>query len=306
MDITKETCYNGWSFFIEGRPPLPVGVYNMAKYRPVSPGYFETIGIPLLRGRWFTPADTAQSPWVMVINASMALQYWGAENPVGQRLHFAGPTWRTVVGVVGDVLHEGLDGEAKAEMYMPVEQAANTESGPTIVVRTSLEAGAAAAELKATLSAIDHTAPVDRIETMEQLVSGSVAQPRFRTLVLVAFSMLALAMASIGIYGVMNYLVIQRTREFGIRLSVGATRADVLRLVLRRAAVLISVGVGLGLAGSILLVRLIAKLLFETAPLDPLTFLAAPAFLGAVALAASYVPAHRATRVDPMIALRYE
>jgi putative ABC transport system permease protein len=297
---------NGWAFFIEGRPPLPVGVYNMAKYRPVSAGYFETIGIPLLAGRSLTPADTTESPWVVVVNASMARQYWGTENPVGQRLHFAGPKWRTVVGVVGDVLHEGLDGEAKAEMYMPVEQAANTESGPTIVVRTPLEAAAAATELKAAISAIDRTTPVDRIETMGQLVSGSVAQPRFRTLVLVAFSVLALAMASIGIYGVMNYLVIQRTREFGIRLSVGATGPDVLRLVLRRAAVLISVGTGLGLAGSILLVRLIAKLLFETAPLDPLTFLAAPAFLAGVALAASYVPARRATRVDPMIALRDE
>ena len=149
-----------------------------------------------------------------------------------ERLHFAGPTWRTVVGVVGDVLHEGLDGEAKAEMYLPVEQAPNTESGPTIVLRTALDSGAAAAELRAAVSAIDRAMPIDRIETMEQLVSGSVAQPRFRTVILGGFSMLALVMASIGIYGVMNYLVIQRTREFGIRLSVGASQADVLRLVL--------------------------------------------------------------------------
>src|SRR5262249_24346177 len=181
-------------------------------------------------------------------NESMAREHWGQENPVGRRLHFAGPTWRTVIGVVGDVLHEGLDGEAKAEMYVPVEQAPNVESGPTIVVRSSLEAGAAAAELRVAVSAIYRTTPVDRIETMEQLVSGSVAQPRFRTVILVAFSLLALAMASIGIYGVMNYLVIQRTREFGIRLSVGASRSDVLRLVLRRAVVLIAVGVGLGRA----------------------------------------------------------
>jgi putative ABC transport system permease protein len=297
---------NGWSFFIEGRPPLPVGVYNMAKYRPVSAGYFEAIGIPLLQGRSFTVSDTAESPWVVVINRSMARDYWGAEDPVGRRLHFGGNTWRTVVGVVGDVLHEGLDGEAKAEMYVPVEQAPNTESSPAIVVRTSLDAGTAAAELRGAISSIDRMPPVDRIETMEQLVSGSVAQPRFRTVILMAFSVLALVMASVGIYGVMNYLVIQRTREFGIRLSVGATQGDVLRLVLGRAAALIGAGTCLGLAGSIFLVRLIAKLLFGTAPLDPLTFSAVPILLAAVALAASYFPARRATRVDPMVALRYE
>ena len=297
---------NGWAFFIEGRPPLPVGVYNMAKYRPVSPGYFESIGIPLLQGRWFTPADTAQSPWVVVINAAMARQFWGAQNPVGQRLHFAGPEWRTVIGVVGDVLHESLDGEAKAEMYMPVTQAANVESSPTVVLRTSLEPGAAAAEVRSAVAAVDRTTPVDRIETMDQLISVSVAQPRFRTLILLSFSMLALAMASIGIYGVMSYLVTQRTREFGIRLSVGATQADVLRLVLGRAAVLIAAGTCLGLGGAIFLARLIAKLLFATAPLDPLTFAVVPVLLAAVAFTASYVPARRATHVDPMITLRYE
>jgi predicted permease len=296
---------NGWAFFIEGRPPLPVGFYNMGKYRPVSAGYFETIGIPLLGGRSFTAADTADSPPVVVINDAMVRQHWGAENPIGQRLRFAG-VWRTVIGVVGDVLHEGLDGKKFPEMYVPMGQAPNTQSGPTIVVRTSLDAGAAAAELRGAVSAIDRTTPVDRIETMEQLVSGSVAQPRFRTVILVAFSMLALVMASIGIYGVMNYLVIQRTREFGIRLSVGATQADVLRLVLGRAAALTGAGTCLGLAGSVLLVRLIAKLLFETAPLDPLTFAAVPILLTAVALAASYIPARRATRIDPMVALRYE
>src|SRR5205807_2004619 len=148
--------------------------------------------------------------------------------------------------------------------------------------------------------------PVDQIATMEQLVSVSVAQPRFRTVILTAFSVLALVMASIGIYGVMNYLVIQRTREFGIRLSIGATQGDVLRLVLRRAAVLIGAGLCLGLAGSVLLVRLIAKLLYGVTPLDPLTFLAVAMLLSAIALSASYIPARRATRVDPMVALRYE
>jgi putative ABC transport system permease protein len=297
---------NGWSFIVEGRPPLPVGMYNMSKYRPASAGYFETIGIPVLRGRSFTPADTADSPWVTVINESMAREYWGGQDPIGRRLQFGAETWRTVIGVVGDVRHEGLDGETKPEMYVPMEQAPNTESGPTVVVRTALDTVAAAGELRGAVAAIDRAIPVDRIQTMEQLVSGSVAQPRFRTVILAAFSMLALVMASIGIYGVMNYLVIQRTREFAIRVSMGATRAEVLRLVLSRAAALIGAGACLGLAGSLALVRVIAGLLFGTAPLDPLTFAAAPALLAGVALAASYLPALRATRVDPMVALRYE
>jgi predicted permease len=298
---------NSWSFVIEGRPPLPVGTYNIAMHRPVSVGYFETIGIPLLRGRSFTSADTAESPWVTVINESMAREYWPSENPIGQRLQNGpGEKWRTVIGVVGDVLHDGLDGAAKAEMYVPVEESSNIESSPTIVVRTALDSGASAAELRGVVSAIDTAIPVDRIETMQQLVSGSVAQPRFRTIILTAFSLLALVMASIGIYGVMNYLVIQRTREFGIRLSLGATPSDVLLLVLRRAAVLIGTGTCLGLVGSALLVRFIAKLLFGTAPLDPLTFAAVPILLAVVALAASYIPARRATRINPIVALRYE
>jgi len=297
---------NDWAFLIEGRPPLPVGTHNMTEYRPVSAGYFETIGIPLLRGRLFTSADTAEAPWVVVINDSMAREYWPSENPIGQRLNFAEPPWRTVIGVVGDVLHEGLDRAAKAEMYLPVEQSLNIESDPTIVVRAEIPAGAAAGELRAAVSAIDPAIAVDRIETMQQLVSGSVAQPRFRTMILAAFSLLALVMASIGIYGVMNYLVIQRTREFGIRLSLGATPTEVLRLVLGRAAILIGAGTCLGLVGSVLLVRLITNLLFGTAPLDPLTFAAVPVLLAAVALASSYIPARRATKVDPLVALRYE
>jgi putative ABC transport system permease protein len=297
---------NGWGFIVEGRPPLPIGVFNMAKYRPVSAGYFETIGIPLIRGRWFTPSDTADSPWVVVISDSMARQYWRGENPIGQRLRFGSPTARTVIGIVGDVRHDGLDGETKPDMYVPVQQAPNIESSPTVVVRTSLDSRAGAAQLRAAVSAVDRAVPVDRIETVEQLVSASVAQPRFRAVILAAFSILALGMASIGIYGVVNYLVIQRTREFGIRLSIGATRVDVLRLVLGRAAVLIGAGTAFGLGGSVLLVRLIANLLFGTAPMDPLTFAAVPFVLAAVALLASYIPARRATLVDPMVALRYE
>ena len=298
---------NDSSFVVEGRPPLPVGMYNIAEYHPASAGYFETIGIPVRRGRAFTPADTADSPWVTVINESMARAYWGRQDPIGSRLQL-GPKdpWRTVIGVVGDVLHEGLDVEAKPEMYLPMDQSFNTESSPTVVVRTALDPGAAAAELREIVAAMDPTIAVDRIQTMGHLLSGSVAQPRFRTVILAAFSILALVMASIGIYGVMNYLVVQRTREFAIRVSMGATRVEVLRLVLGRAAALIGAGTLLGLAGAVGLVRVIMGLLFATAPLDPLTFAAAPVLLAAVALAASYLPASRATRVDPMVALRCE
>src|SRR5262249_2957877 len=165
--------------------------------------YFETIGIPLVRGRSFTAADTTNAPWVVVINDSMAREYWQGENPIGQRLQIAGnPTWTTVIGVVGDVMHEGLDGAAKPEMYIPVKQSFNIESEPTIVVRSEIPAGAVAGELRATVSAIDPAIAVDRIETMQQLVSESVAPPRFRTMILAAFSMLALVLPSIGIYAV--------------------------------------------------------------------------------------------------------
>jgi putative ABC transport system permease protein len=297
---------NGWAFFIENQPPLPVGTFNFAKYRPVSEGYFETLGIPLLRGRLFTAADVADSQWAVVINDSMARRYWASKNPVGARLRFNGPTWRTVIGVVGDVRHQGLDGEPSPEMYMPVDQAANLETGPTIVVRTELDARTGAAAVREVISAIDRKFPVDRIETMEQLLSRSVAEPRFRTTILATFSILALLMASIGIYGVMNYLVIQRTREFGIRLSLGATRSDLLQIVIGRAARLTGLGICLGLGGAVLLVRFIAKLLFRTPPLDGWTFAVIPIMIAVVAFLACYLPARRATRVDPMVALRYE
>jgi putative ABC transport system permease protein len=297
---------NGWAFFIEGRPPLPTGIYNMAKYRPVSPGYFETIGIPLRRGRGFTKTDSEGAPLVVVINEAMTRAYWGRDNPVGQRLRFGGPSPRTIVGVAGDVRHEGLDGEVKPEMYVPYTQIPSAERRPTIVVRTAIDPAAAMSALRSAVSGIDRALPLDQVETMEQLVSDSVGQPRFRTILLAAFSILALLIASVGIYGVMNYLVSQRIREFGIRLAIGATGSNVLRLVLRRAAVLIAVGLGLGLLGSAMLARLITGLLYGVSALDPATFVVVSLLLSAVALVASYIPARRATRVDPLTALRYE
>ena len=301
---------NAWVFVIEGRPPLPTGVYNSAAYRPVSEGYFETIGVPVIRGRAFTSGDQADAPSVVVINASMARLYWGTDNPVGQRLRFgsrpAGPDWRTIVGVVGDVRHEGLDEEPKPELYVPFSQAPSTEPVATVIVRTTIDAAAMTKTLRDAVSAMDGTVPLDQVRTMQQIVSLSVSQPRFRTALLVVFSTLALLMASIGVYGTTSYSARQRTREFGVYIAMGATARDVLRTVLGRAAIVILIGLALGLVASLGLTRVLTRFLYGVTPLDAATFVTAFLFLFVVAVLASYIPARRATRVDPIVALRYE
>src|SRR5436305_2306882 len=238
------------------------------------------------------------SPWRASIGAKRTR--WDSGSSSDPRL------WRTVIGVVGDVHHEGLDAELRPEMYVPFAQSPNNEARTTVVIRTTVNSTAVTVALRKAVSTIDPAVPLDRVETMEQLVSASVGQPRFRTALLAAFSLLALVIASIGIYGVMDYLVMQRTRELGIRLAVGATGGDVLRVVLGRAAMLIAVGLCLGLLGSVVLARLIARLLYGVTPLDPLTFAAVSLLLSAVALFASYIPARRASKIDPMEALRHE
>ena len=297
---------NSWAFIIEGRPPRPEGVYDMANYRPVSAGYFETMGIPVERGRGFSTGDTEDSPLVVAINETMARTWWGRQNPVGRRVRFAGAAWRSVVGVVGDVHHEALGTKPEPEMYVPYGQVPNVEARPTIVLRTSIEPANVVNALRRAVAEVDPNVPVDQIETMKQIVFGSVGQSRFRTTVIVMFALLALFVASIGLYGVMSYLVSQRIREFGIRMAVGASRGAVLRLVLRQAAKLVGVGIGLGLVVAALLARLIASLLYGVGPLDAATLATVSILLAVVALVASYVPAHRAAKVDPMSSLRYE
>ncbi len=297
---------NGWAFFIEGRPPLPVGVYNMAKYRAVSDGYFGALGLPLLEGRDVQATDTRDAPFVVIINQAMAVKYWRGEGAVGKRLMFNGPPWRAVIGIVGDVRHEGLDGELKPEMYVPFAQAPNVETTPTIVVRTATDPAAIASSVRAAVAETDAAVPVDRVNTLDAFVSASVSQPRFRTGLLVALSLLALVMASVGLYGVTNAGVVQRAREFGICLAVGAAPADVVRLVLARAARLLCAGLLLGLLASAALTRTMTRLLYDVAPLDPQTFVMVPALLIAIGFVASYIPARRASRIDPALALRAE
>jgi predicted permease len=297
---------NSWAFDIEGRPENPSGVYDITNYRPVSAGYFETIGIPLRRGRAFDSGDSEDHPLVVVVNESMARTYWNRQNPVGQRVRFGGQEWRTVAGVVGDVHHAGLGAKPEPEMYVPYGQVPNVEARPTIVLRTSIDPADVTRALRKAVSELDANVPMDQVETMQQIVSGSVGQSRFRTAVLLIFAVLALFVASIGLYGVMSYLVSQRVREFGIRMAVGASGGAVLRLVLGQAAKLVGIGICLGLAGAALLTRLIASLLYGVAPFDAATLAGASILLATVALMASYIPAQRAAKADPTNSLRCE
>jgi predicted permease len=297
---------NDWSIFIEGRPPKPRGEFDSTNYRPVTAGYFETIGIPLLRGRTFLPTDDEDHSLVVIVNESMAQTFWPGENPVGKRLRFGDENWRTIVGVAGDVRHEGLAVRPAPEMYVPYGQVPNVEARPTIVVRSRLDPASLAGALRKAVAAVDPEVPMDQVATMQQIVSGSVGQSRFRTGLLSMFALLALFVASMGLYGVMSYLVSQRIREFGIRMAVGASRGMVLRLVLGHAAKLVGVGVALGLVAAAQLGRLISSLLYGAAPFDAATLAGVAVLLTAVALLASFIPAYRAARADPMDSLRYE
>jgi putative ABC transport system permease protein len=297
---------NNWSFFIEGRPANPPGVYDSTDYRPITAGYFETIGIPIRRGRSFEARDDEDHPLVVVINEAMARQFWPHEDPLGKRLKFGDEHWRTIVGIVGDVHHQGLAISPAPEMYIPWGQVPNVEARPTIVVRSFIEPASLSSALRKAVAEVDSEVPVDQVATMDQLVSGSVSEARFRSAVISLFALLALFVASIGVYGVMTYLVSQRTREFGIRMAVGATRGAVFALILRQGAKLAAIGLAIGLVAAALFGRLIASLLYGVKPLDAATLAGVSILLAAVALFASYVPARRAANADPMDSLRHE
>ena len=284
---------NSRSFDIEGRPLKPAGAYDLTQYRPVSAGYFETIGIPIKRGRGFevlrSPAK--DSPSVVAVNESMARRFWGATNPVGQRVRFDNGEWRTIVGVVGDVHHEGLGAKPDPELYVPYGQVPNVEARPVIVLRTSMEPATVTSALRKAVADVDANVPMDQVETMKQIVYGSVGESRFGTTLLGLFALLALFVSAIGLYGVMSYVVSQRTREFGIRMAVGATRGAILRVVLGKAAKLVSIGICLGLVGAVLLARVIASLLHGVKPFDVATMASVSILLASVVLLAGFVPA---------------
>ena len=277
-----------------------------ASFRSVSPDYFRTMRIPLLKGRWFEDRDTAQSQPVVVINETMARQISpNYEEALGKRIkHGFKNQVAEVVGVIGDVKYAGLDQQTRPEMYAPFAQrawpfmriAARSNSDPSLV----------AAAIREAVRAIDPDQPVDKMMTMSSVVSASFVGRSFYMQLLGTFAALAFILASVGIYGVVSYSVAQRTREIGIRVALGARKSDVLGLVLKEALRLTALGVGLGLIGAFAATRVLRSLLFEVKPTDPATFICLSLLLTLVALLASYIPARRATKVDPLVALRYE
>jgi putative ABC transport system permease protein len=299
----------GWveGFRLEGHP-LPAGVANPAVSLPmVSKDYFRTIGIPLLRGRYFDERDRPAAPPVVIISSTMAKRYFPNEDPIGKRLMMGwslpNQPWREIVGVVGDAPYQGLGSDPEAVYYAPFEQ--NT-GGQFFVLIRAAQPGRLAGPLRAAVAAIDKDMPVTNVGTMDDSLSSSVSQQRFRTTLIAIFGAVALALAAIGIYGVIAYSVAQRKHEFGIRMALGAGRADVLGLVARGSGGLVLAGIGGGALGALGLGRVLNTLLFHVSPGDPVTFVLAASILAAVALFASLVPAHRATRIDPSIALRDE
>ncbi|HEX8137724.1 MAG TPA: ABC transporter permease [Pyrinomonadaceae bacterium] len=297
-------------FELEGRPPFPQGQEPMTEKYIASAGYARAMGIRLLKGRFISEQDTAESPAVVVINEAMARRFWPDADPLGQRLSWGGNNWRTIVGVVGDVRNEGLETSSGFQSYVPYTQAPPT--GMTIVVRAA-EAGAAganaqqlAAEIRRQVQAVDPEQPVFNIKLLDAIVADSVGGQRLTTLLLSIFGALALVLASVGIYGVLSYSVAQRTHEIGIRMALGAQSRDILKMVLGQGLLLTLSGVALGLLAAFALTRVMASLLYGVTATDPLTFAAASLVLILVALLATIIPAHRATRVDPLEALRYE
>ena len=293
------------TFLIDGRAPLPGGQRLPGDYRSVSPEYFRALGIPLLKGRYLTEGDKAGRPLVAVINETLARRYWpDGQNPIGQRLRFGSNRVWEIVGIVGDVKHSGLDKQVTPAVFLSYLQ--TPEARMSLVVRTASDPASMIRAVKDQVYVVDRDQPMYKIRTMDQVVAESQSSPRFTLIVLGIFAAVALALAAVGIYGVISYAVTQRTREIGIRIALGAERGDVLRLVVGQGTALAVAGVVAGLAAAFALTRLMSSLLFGVSATDPAIFAGASLFLAAVALAASYLPARRAMRVDPMVSLRYE
>ena len=291
----------------EGMPDDP-GHPTIAHFAAVSPGFLGLLRVPVLEGRALAESDTLDRPKVAVVNREFVRRFYPGQDAVGRRVSLQqnpkAEDWTTIVGVVGDFRDEGADAAAAPQIFTPYVQ--NTSNGFYVLLATARDRAALAAEARREVAAIDPEQPIYDVTTFDRIVADSFGQPRFRATLLGGFGLLALALAAIGIYGVMAYSVAQRTREIGIRMALGAATGDVLGLVLRQAVRLSAVAVAAGLAGSALLSRGLASLLYGIRPIDPATFIGVAVLLVAVASLAAWIPARRATRVDPVVALRNE
>jgi len=294
-------------FTIEGQPAPAAGQKPSLDVRVCDPNYFQTMGIPFIKGRNFTEKEATEVSHVVIISEAMARDYFPNEDPIGKRVRIDmmdDPPPCEIIGVVGDSKHQGLDVEPRAMSYWPHPEL--TYSAMTIVARTEGDPLSYRSAVQAAVQALDKDQPIADVRTMEQWLSDSVARARFSTLLLSIFAAVALVLAMVGIYGVMSYSVTQRTHEIGIRMALGASSRDVMKIVVGQGMVLALIGVGCGLAAAFALTRVLAGLLFGVSATDPVTFGLLAALLAGVALVACAVPARRATKVDPMIALRYE
>jgi putative ABC transport system permease protein len=302
-------------FTVEGQAYDRNHPLQLAEEMTVSPGYFRSLGIPLVKGRFFSPSDKVESikdPMIVIINETMAKQYFGSKDPIGFRSQTGDPDpnspWETIVGVVGDVKYSGLDSGSGPTLYVPYNENgwAMWAREMYLVVRSSGSAPGIVPAIRTQLAGMDSTIPLAQIRTMDELLDESLVQQRFRTWLVTGFAALALLLSAIGIYGLISYSVSQRTREIGVRIALGAQRSNVLGLVLRDVLQVLAFGLLLGLVGALSATRIMRSLLYSTSATDPLSFAATSFTLIAVALLACYIPAHRATKVDPMVALRYE
>ena len=291
---------------VEGRTPLPGEKFLNADERLVGGHYFEAMGIPLRRGRFFNEQDDATKPVAVIVDEYMAEQLWPGQDPIGKRIHIVelkrDDPWQIVVGVVGRVKQDSLDSEPRIAFYLPQTQF--PARAMTVALRSSVDPAGVLSAVKGELRALDPDLPMYYVRSMGQRVDESLAQRQFSMLLLGVFAGVALALATIGIYGVMAYLVSQGTREIGIRMALGATQRDVLGLIVRQGMTLAISGLAIGLAGAFALTRLIRSLLFGVQPTDPVTFVGISVMLAFIALLASYIPAQRAARIDPMVSLR--
>jgi putative ABC transport system permease protein len=294
---------NDMPFTVEGRPPVSIDQAFDADFRRVNQDYFQSLHIPLLRGRNFTKQEVLQSAKVLVVSEQLVTSVFPNEEPLGKRLVMAiGDQAFEIIGVVGDVRHSSLEAQPFAAMYMPTY----ATGGTNVVTRTQVDPLSLVSAVRKEVQSIDPDLPVAAVKTMDEWLDVSVAAPRYRTTLLALFALVALVLACTGIYGVMAYSVTQRTHEIGIRMALGARQLDVLKLVMRQGMSLVIVGVALGLVASVALTRVMSSLLFGVTAKDPATFAVVASLLALVAFVACYIPALRATRVDPLKAFRYE